>query len=56
MPGARLEEAAICAAGSVVPGTISAYQIASGNPAHPVRTRRIRGAETPVSMWNGAAR
>jgi putative colanic acid biosynthesis acetyltransferase WcaF len=55
MPGARLGEAAICAAGSVVSGTISAYQIAAGNPAHAVRTRKIRGAVTADSVLSEVA-
>jgi putative colanic acid biosynthesis acetyltransferase WcaF len=56
MPGSRLEEAAICSAGSVVSGTVPAYQIVAGNPARPVGTRRIRGTEVPVSVLNGVAR
>jgi putative colanic acid biosynthesis acetyltransferase WcaF len=50
MPGSGLGEAAICAAGSVVSGTISAYQIVAGNPASLVRTRMIREAEPPNSI------
>jgi putative colanic acid biosynthesis acetyltransferase WcaF len=56
MPGARLGEAAICAAGSVVSGTVSAYQIAAGNPARAVRTRKIRSIETVESALSEVTR
>jgi putative colanic acid biosynthesis acetyltransferase WcaF len=56
MPGARLGEAAICAAGSVVSGTISDYQIVAGNPALAVRTRKIRELDCSHSVLNEVAR
>jgi putative colanic acid biosynthesis acetyltransferase WcaF len=56
MPGARLGEAAICAAGSVVSGTVSAYQIVAGNPACAVRTRKIRELDFSSPVLNEVAR
>ena len=41
LPGARLGEGAIAAAGSVVSGSVPAWQIFAGNPAVFLRERRI---------------
>jgi putative colanic acid biosynthesis acetyltransferase WcaF len=55
MPGSILEEAAICAAGSVVSGTISPYHIVAGNPARLIRTRKIREVESSYSVLQDVA-
>lgn len=41
-PGVQVAEGAVAAAGSVVTGDLAAYTIHAGNPAVPVKTRKIR--------------
>ncbi len=55
MPGSILKEAAICAAGSVVSGTVPPYHIVAGNPARLVRTRKIREVESSYSILQDVA-
>lgn len=43
LPGAVLREGAVAAAGSVVAGTVPAWEVFGGNPAVFLRTRRVRG-------------
>jgi putative colanic acid biosynthesis acetyltransferase WcaF len=42
LPGTRLEEGAVVAAGSVASGTIPRFEIHAGNPASFVRMRKVR--------------
>ncbi len=47
-PGVVLKEGAIAAAGSVVTGTIPAFEIYAGNPARFVKTRELRTCSSAV--------
>ena len=42
LPGTRLEEGSVVAAGSVASGTIPSFEIHGGNPASFLRTRSVR--------------
>ena len=56
MPGVRLGEGAVAAAGSVVSGSVPAFHIVAGNPAVFIKERRLRGAAVVAPEWQEAVR
>lgn len=50
LPGAVLSEGAVAGAGSVVGGTVPAYEVFAGNPAVFVRKRRLRVGEERAAV------
>ena len=56
LPGVELGEGAVIGAGSVVSGSVPAYQVFSGNPATFIKERRIREVVVAAENFEEVAR